>query len=940
MRIVRIKLDNYRCHGQFEQDFPAGINLLIGKNGTGKSSVLEAIGMIVCGESGRGTPEGGAVGPLKKHANIEIEFVDRAGVRWLAKKRIGAGGRAVQLWRNQGTEWQPESSEILPGLFGLSKKDAKTVYRTMIVAEQNQFTLPFMGTPANRMAVFDSVFGISQWRELGTKSGIETPYSNSVSALEARLLTLEEQMTVSGGAGLEAEEATLGQEVTRRENESLLLAGAEQNSVRAASAWRALDESRQNAERAKIRSAELCSRVEALGEDRAWLEENAASLRRLELLERDLGMVRVCHEAALVAEAARVREQGAELRLSEAREECVRLKRQLEQSTKDARHSQAGLARSIPLANDLKQAWARLEGAISAVNQARAALDVLGKTGEDLEELRCRRDRLAGDVERWQTLQALKETLLGENKDAAARHRALSAQREILGTGRCPFFGEACQNLAGRANGPQDEIGRMVQSLADTTRQAAERLNQVNAELSGLERAGAELGAVTQAIAGAEARERERTGAGERLRQAVRECEAAEAAFDRAFQVILALPEDTPLRPALHPGIAEGRLAQMESVRSALQAWQAADAAEEKKRQILVEEEARRRQLSGTAESEALRARDEAGLARSRYAMAREQACAGANAVLADLPSEADSFAVSSIEQRLGALRTPLVALAEEAAARRGRLAGEDALQDQYVTAREACDAAHKTCEQAREAVDGTMAVLRHSLVTLDLPDEVAMLPRSESEALALRDRLGARVVEVSRILGEARAARDSLARKKAEHLRLAGTIASCRKELGEARRRLVLVQGLRTLLKGLGPWIARYALPLVARQATAHFRRITGRSEQIFWSHSETASYCITLAESEQDSGARTFEHLSGGEQVAVALSLRAALVESLSSSGFVIFDEPTINLDADARASLASSFRTIFGRIEQAFVITHDDSFEAMADNELRFG
>lgn len=329
MRIARIKLDNYRCHGHFEQSFPLGINLLLGKNGSGKSSVLEAIGMIVCGDSGRAASESGAVGPLKKHANIEIEFIDRDNVRWLAKKRIGAGGHAVRLWRWQGSGWQLEKSGILPGLFGLSKKDAKTVYQTMIVAEQNQFTLPFLATSTNRRTIFDSVFGISQWHELGTKSGLETPYSQSVSAFQARLETLEEQLAVSERSELEAEEATLEQRIRDHESEIRLLDTARQNAVSLASAFRRVDESQQEAKRMQERLSELSQRVETFEQDLAWLEKNAPSLERFEILEHQLELLRACHETALGVEAARTREETSEARLVEVRAECTRLSERL-----------------------------------------------------------------------------------------------------------------------------------------------------------------------------------------------------------------------------------------------------------------------------------------------------------------------------------------------------------------------------------------------------------------------------------------------------------------------------------------------------------------------------------------------------------------------------------------------------------------------------------
>ena len=46
-----IKLENYRNFNYFEIDFTSGCNVLIGKNGSGKTNILESISLF---EKGRG----------------------------------------------------------------------------------------------------------------------------------------------------------------------------------------------------------------------------------------------------------------------------------------------------------------------------------------------------------------------------------------------------------------------------------------------------------------------------------------------------------------------------------------------------------------------------------------------------------------------------------------------------------------------------------------------------------------------------------------------------------------------------------------------------------------------------------------------------------------------------------------------------------------------
>ncbi|RMH50893.1 MAG: DNA replication and repair protein RecF [Zetaproteobacteria bacterium] len=49
----RLRLRDFRCHRRLEQEFSPGINLICGANGSGKSSLLEAVHLMVCGVSFR-----------------------------------------------------------------------------------------------------------------------------------------------------------------------------------------------------------------------------------------------------------------------------------------------------------------------------------------------------------------------------------------------------------------------------------------------------------------------------------------------------------------------------------------------------------------------------------------------------------------------------------------------------------------------------------------------------------------------------------------------------------------------------------------------------------------------------------------------------------------------------------------------------------------------
>jgi DNA repair protein SbcC/Rad50 len=131
----------------------------------------------------------------------------------------------------------------------------------------------------------------------------------------------------------------------------------------------------------------------------------------------------------------------------------------------------------------------------------------------------------------------------------------------------------------------------------------------------------------------------------------------------------------------------------------------------------------------------------------------------------------------------------------------------------------------------------------------------------------------------------------------------------------------------IRDILQKAAPYITESYLFSISNEANLLYREITGRYDvTLHW----TKDYEITL---EEDGRERPFLNLSGGEQMAAALSVRLALLKELSEINLAFFDEPTTNMDEERRRNLAQQI----GRIkdfQQLFVISHDDSFEEFTD------
>lgn len=135
----------------------------------------------------------------------------------------------------------------------------------------------------------------------------------------------------------------------------------------------------------------------------------------------------------------------------------------------------------------------------------------------------------------------------------------------------------------------------------------------------------------------------------------------------------------------------------------------------------------------------------------------------------------------------------------------------------------------------------------------------------------------------------------------------------------------------IRECLRKAGPYITEAYLHTISIEANQLYREITGNSiVSLRWEH----DYEIILEEGGRD---RPFTNLSGGEQMAAALSVRLALLKEFSDLRIAFFDEPTTNMDDERRRNLAQQIGQIKD-FKQLFIVSHDDSFEGYTDSMIQ--
>jgi exonuclease SbcC len=138
-------------------------------------------------------------------------------------------------------------------------------------------------------------------------------------------------------------------------------------------------------------------------------------------------------------------------------------------------------------------------------------------------------------------------------------------------------------------------------------------------------------------------------------------------------------------------------------------------------------------------------------------------------------------------------------------------------------------------------------------------------------------------------------------------------------------------LEDMRQALRQAGPPITKALITQISHGAAQIFSDLMqDYSRQLQWNE----DYSITL---EVDGRTRQFAQLSGGEQMAAALAVRLGLLREMSNIDIAFFDEPTTNLDEVRRELLSRQILDVRG-FRQLFVISHDDTFEQATQNVIR--
>lgn len=507
MRLLRLRLENFRQHAETEVLFQPGLTGIIGPNGAGKSTLLEAIAWAIYGHhAARGTNETLRFSRAHAGSSVRVELDFRIDDDLYRVSRTLKGADLLL-----GESLQPIASglkpvtEVLTRRLGMTREEFFHTYFT----EQKELQFLAAMRPAERARFLSQVLGyeplrVAQERIRERRNALAV----EVKALEAAL-----------GDPRELERAVHEEEERARAAEGRA-AEAEKEHARAAKRFEAEEPRWTELERKRER-------------DRAL-----ASDERLVAAEADVARKAVAETVAELDALEKVETQLVEIRRPLARLPAVEQEAERWAQLKDAETTRVGLARHIKdVSAELKRRAARIaeleKRAAAAGDDARAA----GEVRKEREAAQGERDAMRTE---WAREKQEADTQLRTLGDRA---RELKKQIESLRNagpeGVCP----TCQRpLRKELDRVLDVLKGQLEAVTQDGKWWRKRQDQLAREPEKLQEMEAKVATAEKALEAAETRSTRAQNAASDLERERRERAERENALERLKAQLDGLP--------------------------------------------------------------------------------------------------------------------------------------------------------------------------------------------------------------------------------------------------------------------------------------------------------------------------------------------------------------------------------------------------------------
>lgn len=930
MKINRIHLENYRIHDKLDVEFDSGINLLLGENGKGKSSILEAIGYALFDSELRGGNQREAIKYGKKSAKIEIEFTGIDGEDYIVTRKIPG---STSIYKKDNPELQLIGKEDrIRELCGI-KGDLKGIYDNVIVAKQNEFISSFKEKDNEREKIFNKVFNTDIYKKiyegysrdavnryekdieierssmeniaeimedpadikekLEFEKGRAKEYNLSLTLLNDEKSKVKEFLNSYNSLNIEIEKLTgeinaLSENI-RNKNEELIKAS---NSIKESEiSEKIVKENREKYEEyqkysqeiniLKIRKKEL----EKIKEE-CLLHEKEINL--LEKLNSEIdGEIKVFEN----------KKENNESLLLERNNKLSEIEKEIEDKKAKAVEYKSELNKITPLLVKLEEFEKKLESGENNIKnfeiKLEEKLEDINKEKEKRkylmsENLESRLSELEEHEKKKKLLEdeiLKKDLLLKENEEAF----------EMLKTSYCPYLKEQCKNLDGKNideyfKDKREKYIKEIEDKKNTVKEINNKLinkNEIMEKIIKLDTLSKEIN------------EKEAEFIQEKLKletgKSKIENEKLKLKNFKLENNIESKEKLSEIRITLKTKIDSLDLLKSEDIKGGLE-----KEIENLNKNINIE-------LKNIEAKKILIKENIKTLEEKRNFLDENKIFSN------ELITVNEN--IDKLEKKMNNLER-----------------SSNLYLENYKKAMEK-NQLEKNLENIKLIIENNETKFREKSTLLELKRKD--IESIDLEKLQEKDgKITSDIEEIREKLGAVNSEAETLKKKLEEIKKYEDLLKNKRKYLEKLNMKLELTKIFREKIKSMGKEVSKNMLKEIEILATENFRKITGRGEKIIWSNEDKNKYVVFL---DGDRGELKFEQLSGGEQVAVAISIRGAMSELFTESKFSIFDEPTNNLDTERRRSLADSIGEILKNLEQSIIVTHDDTFREMAQKVI---
>jgi DNA repair protein SbcC/Rad50 len=968
MIIRSVRLKNIKSYGAGDADdgvtveFEPGVNRIAGRNGHGKSTLIEAIGYALF----LATPdfaENFAVDTYllrngTKTGEIDVTFEHHSAAHRV-ERGIGKASkrRTKVIDLADGSicaEGDKEVEDFLCRLLGVpSGKTLIEVFTKLVGVKQGRLTRPFDSKAAEARRFFEPLFDVAIFKQCHDK-----------------LKPARDQFNVRLGVTRERKAGVDQKIADRADSVEKLAAAAEtirhqqgdsETAGKARDAAKANKDKHEQFKQARAEAEKRCDSVK----NELYLADNQLTTAKQRLTESE-GAVAIAKETLpahenhgdatrqlTALEAQRVERDALKWRRDAAESERKEYK-----SRADAARAQAGAyskqqkvksAGLEKMGRELATLDTRLsnseldfkntEKAFAEADELRSELQVwissLGGTTRRIREAADEISRLHQDLLAWKpealkaaeeaNTQASAKLKANSNKlaEARERHATLKAQLDQIAGGVCPFLKESCRQFD-EAKVQADlstliqEIENGEQLLADCEKiakeatQALDVLKEQSAQLkpkqAALESESRELLQELQALL-----PKNISAAAGKLR-----------AWEDHIEILPASPVVADvIKPEDASRVAEAAAGFVGETGDwwdrVEQLFGEREEQQQKTRQDRVRDEQtlkhlRKQNADVTSEAERLAAEAEAT---QKEAEKLDANAAESQKKLGECDDNLKVYA--SLDNTLKAQRERLETHQEghEKYLQAKELAG--ALKDRQATVASA--------DSKRAETDVRLKAEAQKLAEADKVFD----PEALSSAIEDYETKSNMVATMREKLKHAQQAKGKEEKRFQEWETAVEELSAIERELSRLEASIEITDLARKVLQNAAPTVAQHLCDRIAGRTQIVFNQINPDPIELSW---DARQYSVRIVP-----GDRRFAMLSGGEQTKLALALTLAMIEEFGGLRFCIFDEPTYGVDADSRRKLADAIIAAqsAANLEQLLLVSHDDAFEDKIEHAI---